>query len=374
MPVPPASITDATLNRSAFPTSSSSPRPQTPAAAQPASGEAASSSAAPTAAHAAATTAVAPPEQQQLQPMPLLWKLLTTNNGGTSGSLYWRHRFPPFQTPDVKQATIRSGTPSPRLLLVVRLLWHQILAFTDLQAGLALADAHPDVVPRREVRWLFSKRDFTARVAHSLASGDYFCAALPEGLAPHLRRACCAADAWLCAADDVAAPEHAAVRSALPDELVFEMMRDTKYAILLDRIERYPAHPLHGDVRATARVVASYELFCRQLGNQDRKEREIRLLGALKRAGLAMRNDSLFCRAYVGGQTLADVDEVAATMLVTARLFEFGYPAWSTNKTMFESMVVDAVLSDGKPWIDAAVSVTRSNFFESTNMEVYHFS
>ncbi|KAJ1554880.1 hypothetical protein HK405_003818 [Cladochytrium tenue] len=373
--MPPPSDADATLHHSPFSTSSSPPRPQTPAATLTASGEApctpASSSAVP-----AATTATPPelcPQLEQQQPMPLLWKLLTTNTGGTSSSPYWRHRFPPLQTPVVKQTTARSGVPSPRRLLVVRLLWHQILAFTDLQSALALADAHPDLVPRREVRWLFSKRDFTARVALSLASGDYFRAALPAGLAPHLRRACCAADAWLCAAD-AAVPEDAAVRSALPDDLVFEMMRDTKYAILLDRVERFPAHPLHGDVRATSRVVASYELFCRQLGNQDRKEREVRLLGALKRVGLPMRNDSLFCRAYVGGQTLADVDEVAATMLVTARLFEFGYPAWSTNKTMFESMVVDAVLNDGKPWIDAAVSVTRSNFFESTNMEVYHFS
>jgi hypothetical protein len=86
---------------------------------------------------------------------------------------------------------------------------------------------------------------------------------------------------------------------------------------------------------------------------------------------LTLRNDSQFCRAYIQGDTLASIEEVVATMILTTRLFEFGYPAWSTNKCTFESMLEQSVFEDRLSWTEAVVKLTESHFFETANMDVY---
>ena len=58
-------------------------------------------------------------------------------------------------------------------------------------------------------------------------------------------------------------------------------------------------------------------------------------------------------------------------MILTTRLFEFGYPAWSSNKCTFECMLEESVFRDRVSWTEGVVGLTESEVFEVANMDVY---
>lgn len=77
--------------------------------------------------------------------------------------------------------------------------------------------------------------------------------------------------------------------------------------------------------------------------------RQEQLKGALLKVRVRQRSDSTYCNDYIAGVIDVDADEVAATMLLTARLFDAGgHVAWSNGSDDGEVELQRQVLQKGQ--------------------------
>jgi hypothetical protein len=91
---------------------------------------------------------------------------------------------------------------------------------------------------------------------------------------------------------------------------------------------------------------------------------------ALKARGLRLRADSRFCQDFIAGRTLASLDEVVATMGLTAYLFDTGgHRMWSISHDTCERHMRDSVRQGTiATWWDAAVSARQfASEYESSD-------
>ncbi|KAI9355145.1 hypothetical protein DFJ73DRAFT_293085 [Zopfochytrium polystomum] len=320
------------------------------------------------------------------------------------------------------EGTSRHRPLDPRRLLVLQHLWPSILQYTqDLPTALEASKAFPLLIPAHSVRWLFSDRGFRAQVMRILATGQYdpwdpavtrppadamavspstppLTPPLPPNVLPQPTATavppappstsssspCPPLPLWshpliahLAALPPPPfAPTPTATPPALPDATIARLDSDSNVTTFLARIAAYPSHPLHNNPSSTATLLARFHhhLSTTFTTASSQSARSAGLRAALGALSLPLRPDSQFCKAYVRGATLADAAEVAATMLLTTRLFEFGYSAWAANRARFEKDVERRVVGGaGGPegWVEATWDVVESDEFESANLEVY---
>ena len=87
------------------------------------------------------------------------------------------------------------------------------------------------------------------------------------------------------------------------------------------RAVRYPDNPLVGEAAAVVEIA--------RLLRESNEDRWARLETEMRREGLQLREDSTFCQQFIHGQAGSTVDEVVATMFVTAELFAISHIVWS---------------------------------------------
>ena len=92
----------------------------------------------------------------------------------------------------------------------------------------------------------------------------------------------------------------------------------------------------------------------RQSSLQTRDSRRAALIAELQVHGLILRPDSRFCSQYIMGETNASLEEVVATMELTAFLFDYDHITWSNWHNTLEYEMRKSVRSgEIENWYDA---------------------
>ncbi|KAJ3415742.1 Stabilin-2 [Chytridiales sp. JEL 0842] len=139
------------------------------------------------------------------------------------------------------------------------------------------------------------------------------------------------------------------------------------YKETINRINKYPEHPLHRSTEAIAQFIISKEL--RRL-TQTPQDREQELKSLLSLNGLAFRSDSRLSALYIKGEISKDIEHVVSILKITHELFNFGHVVWSNLNLTYESLLEERASkgeydADGKPkWIETAVAITSSDVFK----------
>jgi hypothetical protein len=136
----------------------------------------------------------------------------------------------------------------------------------------------------------------------------------------------------------------------------------SKYRSDLSTTRKYFTHPKYGVDNTVEKIVSNMKL--------TDAERQILLENEMQKWGLDIRKDSSFCKDFISGNTLAEVDEVAATMALTAWLFSFSHFAWSKFRFSFEDKMKELVFKKQYSWADAYEKITTNkvNFRQCENI------
>ena len=113
----------------------------------------------------------------------------------------------------------------------------------------------------------------------------------------------------------------------------------------------------------------------RRLSEQNRAPRRAQLIAELQSHGLSLRPDSRFCSQYITGETNASLQEVVATMKLTAFLFSRGHRTWSNWHNVLEGKMKARVRSGESPdWYAACQHVmhTHQHLDEDSDDDSYY--
>jgi hypothetical protein len=95
---------------------------------------------------------------------------------------------------------------------------------------------------------------------------------------------------------------------------------------------------------------------------RESQARRQELITELKNWGLKLRSDSSYCQAFIEGSESADVQEVAAIMYMTSKLFQIGgHIAFSNLHVQFKQQIRLRVRHEQQTWQTAAHAVIAEN-------------
>ena len=109
-------------------------------------------------------------------------------------------------------------------------------------------------------------------------------------------------------------------------------------------------HPSYDNVDGIVDWVISHK-------KKSSKVRRKELTNMLSKNGCKLRSDSHFCRNWIEGTILCDVEEVVGVVLITRALFDISHITWSRKHHSIEESLLELVKNDGfakESWIKNA--------------------